>query len=347
MQTSDFNSFLVWAENNFNNETIKKELSDLINLVKQYRQGVSIAGKRHPTAESKLKNIKEFFSKIDLTPLTTAQKEILTSSDMESYFIGEESLVQSLTDDFSKLSEPMLTELHRKYIYLCSAIKQTRNGFNNLLEDLHIHEQEIPDNKAVLRLRFKDQAEISNVVNLNEWSKSWYSIARGFSMAVKKSPEDFEIINTEKGSVIIDLLLHLETIQLISDAISSLADMSIKLIELKAALEGYKLIKSEFSNSEDSNEKEYTAKIDELEKGLYEKVVVKLLAENKFNNKDCKNELTSAIKELSKFNQKGGEMGCLPSSITKDECEELNKNIHLLNEKKLPELLEHKEDENS
>lgn len=275
--------------------------------------------------------------------LNDAQLDLLDKSGIKPLLIDDDSVIQKFSEDPMEVSEAQLLEIHNKYSNFIKGCRQVLTGLPSVLDAKYLEEFNVPDDKAVLRLRFTNQAEIKNVVNLNDWSKTWHTIARGFTMAVKKSPEDFEIINTDKGSVIIDLLLHLDTIQLVSDTVSSLADMTTSLIEMKAAWEGYKFIQSKFNEGTDHNESEYATKIAKEEKEIYEKVVEKLYNEGKIQNEDCKNELTAAVRELSKFNQKGGEMSCLPSSTDKTECKELNQNFYALSEKKIPELIEHKE----
>ena len=215
----------------------------------------------------------------------------------------------------------------------------------NILKPEFLTEQPIPEGKCLARLKFHNEASINNVVNLKDWSKSWFTIARGFSMAVNQPPEDFEIVSADKGSVIIDLMLNIEVIKLITEAITSLAELATQIISIKIAVEGVKSLKGKMDEATyEKALKQATDSVKRDEEKIIEKVVEELKERKLVLNVQCNNELISAIRELTKYNQKGGSINCIASEVNHDICESFNLNYKQLQEKSELKLIEEKDE---
>lgn len=161
----------------------------------------------------------------------------------------------------------------------------------------------------ITRLKFHNNAAIDN---LKDWSQIWHTIARGFSIAVNQTPEDFEVVSTDKGSVTVDLMLNIEVVKLIIETLKAMAELATELIALKVGIEGVKTLKGKVDeNTYNTMLDQVTENVRKDEEQLIENVIKHLKEQNLIVNKHCHNELVSAIKELTKYNQKGGSIHCL------------------------------------
>ena len=204
----------------------------------------------------------------------------------------------------------------------------------------------ISETKCLTRLKFHNDAAINNVVNLKDWSKSWFTIARGFSMAVNQKPQDFEIIGADKGSLIIDLMLNIEVVKLITETLTSMAELATQLTALKMAIDGVKALKGKMD--EDTYNKmlqQVTENVTKDEKEIVQKVVEHLKNEELILDQTCQNELVSAIRELTKFNQKGGSLNCIANKVNENISHSLNESYKQLQNKSKLKLLEDNENE--
>ncbi|WP_159821460.1 hypothetical protein [Colwellia sp. 20A7] len=179
-----------------------------------------------------------------------------------------------------------------------------------------------PENKVFTRLTFKEKASISNFVELKTWSESWYNIARGYTIAQGKSPEEIEIIGAGNGSILIDLLANIETINMICETINHIADFTLTSIEAWASYEGMKYIRDNQKNSDkqqvyDELLKEEKEKIEQDHEDQFKRITDKLIKKYACKN-ECSNELKKAIKELSKFLDDGGNIKCITDSKSAD-----------------------------
>ena len=56
-----------------------------------------------------------------------------------------------------------------------------------------------------MRVEFREGALIDNVKSWKYWSKEWYDISRGITMALDRAPEDIRVVSAGRGSILMDL----------------------------------------------------------------------------------------------------------------------------------------------
>ncbi|HHX8342013.1 TPA: hypothetical protein ACVOYS_000658 [Vibrio alginolyticus] len=201
-------------------------------------------------------------------------------------------------------------------------------------------EQLFQEGKILTRLRFHDEASISNVVDFERWGKSWHTIGRGFSMLHGYAPEDVEIVSAGKGSILIDLLANIDTINSIGEAINHLLDSVKHLVGIKVAISSLDALSSKQARDA-AEQKVYEQMLEQLQseqesalESNYDNIA-KILIDKVDGNPKSVAELRRAIKELDSFIQSGGDIEYIQSPNASDEEKEI---IHQL--KKVQILLE-------
>lgn len=61
------------------------------------------------------------------------------------------------------------------------------------------------NNQTAIRVRFRGDASIADVVLLKRWSTDWYDIMRGVAMSVGERPEQVKVVGAANGSIVLVL----------------------------------------------------------------------------------------------------------------------------------------------
>ncbi|OCH17130.1 hypothetical protein [Aliivibrio logei] len=278
---------------------------------------------RKTTLEVVFNDITEALVKMDLSTLSIDDKNILIK-------LGLNNII--LDPAFFSLSNLLLTnesDLHTisaRFISMSNIVKTADANFRSLKHTLpQLFEPKKPDDinpeKVFTRLTFHNDASINNVVNLKEWSSSWNTIARGYSMTLGKTPEEFEIISASKGSIIFDLLLNLETVNMIGETFNHIADFAFTMIEIKAALKGLSYFKKNDVQMYEDLKKKLDADMDKKRDSMADDIAQRLFDKHAIDkeNNEVKVNLKHGVKELSKFVDKGGDVSFKSNNVEYDE----------------------------
>lgn len=198
---------------------------------------------------------------------------------------------------------------------------QWSNQLRELLEKI-INSESISeiDDKVLLRVHFAGEAHIDNLTELKDWSKVWWEIGRGISMAHDQAPDSIEVIGASKGSIIVSLL----TAQAIAGTVSGIIFAALKVVEKYYDI---KRKAQEVRALEIGNDKAEKALEDAAKKHREDGVAaiveqtVKELGLNPKTEGDKVNELTSATKKLVDFVSKGGEVDFVVPDDEEDDDE--------------------------
>ena len=159
-------------------------------------------------------------------------------------------------------------------------------------------------------------------------------------MAINESPEDFEVVNADRGSLLLDILSTAGAITVIATALKSLTDLAASVIECRIKLKEMNSFKNVVSDETYNNFiDEAKSKLELEEDNLIERVVAKLKDDGLVKAEHVDNELNRSIREIYKFNSSGGGIFCLASndeSFDSDSVETLNRSYAQLQEQ--PEL---------
>ena len=311
MQTKELYSLANWFIESLQNS----------GLMTAYQHGVhnittgTNAAKLVKHKRLSLDEIQSALNKIDCSGLNDAHLKVLSRLQLDSVILepAKQSITSLLSSNMDKNFIITTLTAHvavlQQVVSLMSPIVTT---LPKLLTGDDLNQVKIPEDKSIMRLTFHKEASIENIVSLKDWSKSWHTIARGFSLANNFPPEEFEIVSVDRGSAIIELALNFETITLINEVLTSFADLATSLTELYLALESMKVMERVWGKEKyETVVKETVRELETVELRIIDDVVSELENNKKITNLKAKNELSSAIRELINFNDKGGSIKCL------------------------------------
>ncbi|WP_318469248.1 hypothetical protein [Photobacterium leiognathi] len=263
---------------------------------------------------------------VDYSNLTNEQIGVLKKLHLTDIILSESIMSIELLFNIENSSDYIAASINRKL----QALNKAKNYFFQIKkiipEIFDIKDSVNKDGKIFTRLTFHNKASINNIVELEQWSKKWLTISRGFSMALNKSPEEFEIIGAGKGSILVDILANIETINMVGEAINHIADFTQTCFETWAA---YKTVQK-LADTIDNNDMKKAASdmhdhLKNQENEHYETLAEKLIKDHD-GDTNAHRELARAIKELSAFLEKGGDIECLCHEENK-QCSETKEKI--------------------
>lgn len=201
------------------------------------------------------------------------------------------------------------------------------NSFDNIFGSVADVEGTDHHGKVLTRVRFHNDALISNVVNLSDWTTKWNTIARGYSMALGQTPETFEVVGASKGSIIFDLLLDFETVKLFSETFNLLAETAFNVAEMYGAIKAVEFMKGSDPDLHKQTVEHIKAEIEKNHEEMTEQVADKLLAklqqDGLHSDGEVKESLKRSVKELNNFVNKGGDINFRTESDKADMAEQV------------------------
>lgn len=329
METKEMYQLARWYRDNVTDNNVEQSL----NTTKKNITTVLSSGN---SSDTKLHNIREYLrahikvlSEIDLEALSFDDIEVLeklglkyivlSSAIPSLYSISNQGDVQEIAARISD-SLQTLQSVNTQFVHFLDAFNKIFGSTPNIEETDH-------HGKVLTRVRFHNDALISNVVNLSDWTAKWNTIARGYSMALGKAPETFEVVGASKGSIIFDLLLDFETINLFSETFNLLAETAFNIAEMYGAIKAMEFMKE--SNPDlhkqtvvhikDEVEKSH----DEMAEQVADKLLEKLQQDSLYKDGEVKEALKRSVKELNNFVSKGGDINFRTESDEADMAEQV------------------------
>jgi len=348
MQVQELLTLAEWYKTEVIDKGIPQLLTTLCAKIKNNYTTKSVTDEALSTFET------DFIPRIeglDLSVLTPSHRKCLKHSEVDTLLLEEAS------DRFKNLHSIGQRDIAYFLSFIekdSATMQKATNAFQQLLNQIPIatpseyHEPiEIPDGQVMTRLTFHNQASIDNVVDFEKWSKSWLTIARGFSMAINESPEEFQIVNADRGSFIVDLLVGASAMAILARALKDYTDLAVSITDLYLKLKQVEGLKNAVpKETYDDFVEQAKQNIEEQEQKIVDTVVERLKADGLVQNTNAMNELTKAIKELNTFNNKGGSIHCIGSGsedFNDNDIKELNSSYKQLQDKSDLKLLEEKD----
>lgn len=290
----------------------------------------------HNISNSKLQNIRQYLdahitvlSEIDLEALSFDDIEILEKLGLKYivlssaipglHKVSEQGDIQEIAARISD-SLQTLQPINIQFVHFL-------NAFDKIFGSAPDIEKTDYHGKVLTRVRFHNDALISNVVNLSDWTTKWNTIARGYSMALGQAPETFEVVGASKGSIIFDLLLDFEAVKLFSETFNLLAENVINVAEMYTAIKVTEIIKGSNPELHKQLVEHIKAEVEKNHEEMAEQVADKLLEKFQQNgqNRDgeVKESLKRSVKELDNFVNKGGDINFRTESDEVDMAEQV------------------------
>ena len=330
MQINEIHELALWYLNQIQGKKIDALVQACLSRLKSNTNALTAS---IPAFQKDKESLLSSLSSVDCTPLSANQRKCLRQLNVSSIVLEGASKEFTLLFDMHVNDTNFVISTLDRYLKslkaATQAFSQAKASLPLIVPTEFISPLEVPEGKVLTRLTFHKEASITNLVEFNDWAKRWHMIARGFSIAIDQPVEDFEVVNADRGSFIIDLLAGAAAMKLICESLKALTDLAISLTDLKTKLQHAKgceelFPKEEFEVLLAKAEK----RLDEKEDEIVGRVVKTLQDKGLVTNETAINDLSRAIKEVHKFNSSGGSMTCLASNDDEFNTE----TVHQLNE---------------
>lgn len=258
--------------------------------------------------EDQKKQLIDALSAVPLDKLSTSQVNVL----------GELGVSEVLGSDGVALVEDVL---YRNAIDIANAAQRINECVSKLNEAVQWAQQEkalldkifapdsvdVTEGMVLMRVRFAGDASVGNLTELRDWSKTWWEIGRGLSMANDQSPETISVVGASKGSIVLSLLTTYGIAKTTSGIILAALRVAEKYYDIKRKAQEVRALEIQNNDAEKALEK---AAEDHKKSGVEAivKQTIKELGLKPNTEGDKVNELTSATKKLVEFVTKGGEV---------------------------------------
>lgn len=304
MQVEELYDLTTWIASNIVEEELVEKYQELHEVLKQNAQ----PNQEKQPFEEQQKALIEAVKAVPLSELSVGQIEILS----------ELGFAQNIGSEGVALIEDVL---FKNAVDIANAAERISQCITELNEGIQWSQQEREllgkivtsdsitpnEDQVLLRIHFTGDASIENLSELKEWSKIWWEIGRGISMAHDQSPENISVIGAGKGSIIVTLLAAYGIASTVSGIILASLKVVEKYYDIKRKAQEVRAL--ELGN--DEAEKALETAASEAKDSGVETIVKKTLGElelDQRNEGDKVNELTSATKKLVDFITKGGEV---------------------------------------
>ncbi|MBY3790655.1 hypothetical protein HPQ32_20200 [Photobacterium carnosum] len=330
METKEMYQLARWYRDNITDNGVEQSLRETKNKVtSMLSNGVEYSVKIYNIRNYLEAHIK-VLSSIDLEALSFDDIEILeklglkyivlSSSIPSLYKISNQGDVQEIAARISDSLET-LESVNIQFTHFLDA-------FNKIFSSAPDVEETDHHGKVLTRVRFHNDALISNVVNLSDWTARWNTIARGYSMALGQAPETFEVVGASKGSIIFDLLLDFETVKLFSETFNLLAETAFNVAELYGAIKAVEFMKESNPDLYKQAVEHTKAEAEKKHEEMAEQVACKLLEKFQLSGQntdgEVKGSLKRSVRELNNFVNKGGDINFRTESDEVDMAEQVS-----------------------
>jgi len=304
MQIEELYDLTKWIASNIIDENIPSKYQQLHNILIRNAQ----PNQPKQPFEQQKDELVQALQAVSLEALSLGQIEVLTKIN----------ITKNIGSDGVTLVEDVLYKNAIDIVNAAQQINQCITEINagiqwsqqvqRLLAEIVSPEVMTPDhNDVVLRVRFTGEAKVENLTELKDWSKAWWDIGRGISMAHGQSPEAISVIGAGKGSIIVTLLVANGIASTVSRIILASLKVVEKYYDIMRQIEKVRALKL-------SNDKAEKALKEEAE--TYKNSGVKEIVDKTVQELDLKEQtegdkvtaLTSATKKLIDFVIKGGQV---------------------------------------
>lgn len=319
MDVKELYDLALWFDENIVEEDLIATLSQaIVNLQSNGGASISVRNNYERVLQTP-------FYEVPIQVLTKSQKQVLRDLDVWA-ILGTNAIEyfqHAFADDLSYKEIANALGAGRSALAVAEKHLKSVAELLPFVVDVQTELEPIPLGCASLRLTFQEDASISNFVDFNLWAKKWFTIGRGFSLATNQKAQDLKIIGAGNGSIFIDVLGNLETINMIGEATNHLLDIGLKVAEAYGLYKGIQELKERLPKDSqaaaehmvDVAKKEFEDK----KSILYTEAAEKML-DAQGGDREHVAALAKALRELDSYIKLGGDIAYL--SISNDEGED-------------------------
>lgn len=234
-----------------------------------------------------------------------------------------------------------LTAVINEFNSFRTKISQSIIAFNNLSvwNDIKI-KPEIPNGKMAIQITFKENASISNLQEMQSYADEWIKIVSAFYRLEDLIPEDVEVADVKRGSLIMTLLGKAAAVKKAAIAVKEILEVVKLVMDLKNLQTGVKNQEGEIGTEgakqvdkvlKDAIMKKIESKSGEIADRLYKDSP----ASSNPNNGDVRNAVADALKRVMRFSENGGSVDFLQNDEDEKQNPEQTKLFNDIKEMKI------------
>lgn len=298
-----------------------QRLSSLYNALSSTLNNNSSQPSQQPV-ETHLQSLIAFLSEMNTAELSIQQIALLEKLEVESW-IGEigadhlERVVKTASYDPASTAAKVQVAIQK-----LNEAQQKFRAYTTAVDAIDIKPDEFDDvvDRVIVRVGFKNEAAINNIVDWKSSAEDWNHIIRGIALTVGEAPEETKVIGATKGSLILILATTYAVTKTLSLITKHLTNAAKDVISVADAIEDLRKkrlltnsIEEELKNKKDIIKKEHLASL---------KSELKNLSKKKASGED-ENALDQAIERLFKFGEAGGDVDFVAPAAN-DETDEVS-----------------------
>jgi hypothetical protein len=292
--------------------------------------------------EGGLNDLINFLREMNLGELSLQQLTLLSDLKVENLIgpTGAHDIAQTVkTASYDPASTASKLQAAVNAISLAN---ERLSAFSTAVSNLGIAQSsyENEEGQFIVRVGFKNKAEIENIVNWKESSEEWFHIIRGLALVAGEAPENTKIVGVANGSIILVLATTCAMTSLLARIAKHISSAGKEVISLGSELESLRQKRFITKTMENEFAKLQKKAREEGLKAINDEIAALIPKETQG---DVKTALEKSISSLLKFGEAGGELDFVVpptendaeisaeddvGTITQNEIEKLREIVH-------------------
>lgn len=300
MQITELLRLTEWFKTNIVEEEIPNLYKNLFNKMNQ-----NASNNKQPF-ENEKNSLFKALKTVNINLLTLEQIKFLEQLEVLELF-GDDG-ISNIESILYENSLDIATAAKKVGEYN-TTVQNSVNTINELDSTLgksfSIEDDELPEDSVLMRVYFQEGSAMNNINDFKKLGAAWYDIGRGIAIAQNRSPEDFNIIGAQKGSVILEMAVYAGVATSVSTILLAGLKVADRVLEILKKAEEWKALKLGNKKIEQEIKKEAEKEKESGIQTILDTAVEKLQL-NPQQDGDKVNALKKSITKLIDFTQKGG-----------------------------------------
>ncbi len=257
--------------------------------------------------EGNLNDLVNFLREMNLGELSLQQLTLLSDLKVENLIgpTGAHDIAQTVkTASYDPASTASKLQAAVNAINLAH---ERLSAFSSAISNLGIAPSsfENEEGQFIVRVGFKNKAEIENIVDWRESSEEWFHIIRGLALVAGEAPENTKVVGVANGSIILVLATTCAMTALLARIAKHVSSTGKEVIALQSELESLRQKRITTRIMENEFVKLQKKAREEGLKAINDEIAALIPKETQG---DAKAALEKSIGSLLKFGEEGGDL---------------------------------------
>jgi hypothetical protein len=301
-------------------QVMARRIPEFYSALATILEGNTQPGQHRQPFENERVQLTRALESVDLWSLTSEQLQYLDRFNIASHLgvQGAKNIEEILSRNALDIATAA-SKIKEVSEALAAGVRQFRRVKDSLEKFVDSEITTVKEDEVLLRVAFRSEAAINNVVDLRRWADSWHTIGRGIAMAHGMAPENIRVVGASTGSIIIELAVVFGIAKTASVVILECLNVADRVLEILKKAQEIKALRLSNNRIEQEISAEAQKEREEGAAAITLKIAG-LLELNPGDEGDKVVALKSSIKALIEFITKGGQVDCiLPPDTESDD----------------------------